>query len=53
MAQFVKHPTLDFGLGHDLRVLRQSPGIGLHAQQRVSLRFSPSAPLPVLSVSKK
>ena len=25
MAQLVKDPTLDFGSGHDLRVLRLSP----------------------------
>ena len=25
MAQLVKHPTLDFGSGHDLRVLGSSP----------------------------
>ena len=25
MAQSVKHPALDFGPGHDLRVVRSSP----------------------------
>ena len=25
VAQLVKHPTLDFGSGHDLRVLGSSP----------------------------
>ena len=25
VAQLVKHPTLDFGSGHDLRVVRLSP----------------------------
>ena len=25
VTQLVKHPTLDFGSGHDLRVLRSSP----------------------------
>ena len=28
MAQWVKHPTLDFGSSHDLRVVRSSPGSG-------------------------
>ena len=25
MAQLAEHPTLDFGSGHDLRVVRSSP----------------------------
>ena len=28
MAQLSKHPTLDFGSGHDLRVVRSSPASG-------------------------
>ena len=28
MAQLVKHPTLDVGSGHDLRVVRSSPTSG-------------------------
>ena len=28
MAQSVKHPTLDFGSGHDLRVVGSSPTSG-------------------------
>ena len=28
MAQLVKHPTLDFGRGHDLTVMRSSPTLG-------------------------
>ena len=28
MAQLVKHPTLDFNSGHDLRVVRSSPRSG-------------------------
>ena len=28
MAQWVKHPTLDFGSGHDLGVVRLSPASG-------------------------
>ena len=30
-AQSVKHPTLDFGSGHDLRVREIEPHTGLHA----------------------
>ena len=28
MVQSVERPTLDFGLGHDLTVLRSSPELG-------------------------
>ena len=28
MAQLVKHPTLDFSSGHDLRVVRANPTSG-------------------------
>lgn len=28
VAQFVKHLTLNFGSGHDLRVVRSSPASG-------------------------
>ena len=28
MAQLIEHPTLDFGSGHDLRVVRLSPVLG-------------------------
>ena len=28
MAQSVKHPTLDFGSGHDLRIVSSSPILG-------------------------
>ena len=28
MAQSIKHPTLDFGSGSDLRVVRPSPTLG-------------------------
>ena len=28
MAQLIEHPTLDFGLGLDLRVMESSPGSG-------------------------
>ena len=31
MAQWVKHPTLDFGSGHDLTVCRFEPHIGVCA----------------------
>ena len=28
MDQLVKHPTLDFGSGHDLKVVRSRPMLG-------------------------
>ena len=28
LGESVKHPTLDFGSGHDLMVLRSSPALG-------------------------
>ena len=31
VAQLVKHPTLDFGSGHDLMVHKFEPHTGLHA----------------------
>ena len=31
MAQLVKHPTLDFGSGHDLVLGEFEPGVGLWA----------------------
>ena len=40
VAQSVKHLTLDFGLGHDLRVVGSS-----HPERGASLRFS--LPLPL------
>ena len=49
VAQLVKHPTLDFGLGHDLRDMRSSPtlGSGLSAEAAwVSPSFT-LAPPPV------
>ena len=36
----VKHPTLDFGSGHDLRVMRWSPLTGLYTGCEAYLRFS-------------
>ena len=45
--QSVKHPTLDFSLGHDLRVMRSSPTsgstLGMEPAQDSS---SPYTPLP-------
>ena len=56
MEQSVKHPTLGFGSGPDLRVMGSSPGSGsvLSAESaRDSLSLSLwSCPLPTLSVSK-
>ena len=60
LAQSVKHPTLDVGSGHDLRVMGPSPCEGLHARWRGnrledSLSFSlcPSVPLTHHLLSNK
>ena len=45
MAQLVRHPTLDFGSGHDLRVMRLSPVWGS------SLSPSSSAPAHMLCLT--
>ena len=56
VAQFVKHLTLDFGLGHGLTVSEFELCIRLCAECQACLRFSPlplSAPtLLMLSLSK-
>jgi len=44
VAQSVKCLTRDYSSGHDLRGRETEPRIGLHTQQGVCLRFSPSAP---------
>ena len=38
VAQSVERPTLDFGSGHDLRVVRSSPGLG-YSLRRCLLEF--------------
>ena len=50
MAQLVDHPTLDFGSGHDLRVMGSSPVLGSVLSVE-SACPSPSALPPPLSVS--
>ena len=50
MAQSVQHLTLDFGSGHDLMILRQSPSLGSTLGMEAawdSLSPSPS-PCPLL-----
>ena len=48
----VKHLTLDFDLGHDLRVVRSRPMlVMLCAQCTDCLRLSPSAAPPGLALS--
>ena len=53
VAQSVKHPTLDFGSGHDLTVTEFEPHIGLCADGRSKLLgfflSSLSAPPPAHS----
>ena len=60
MAQSDKHPTLDFGSGHDLRVMKLSPVSGsIHDRHGAYLKFSlslhlgPSSPPPSLSLKKR
>ena len=45
MAQPVKRPTLDFGSGHDLRVIKIEPRVQLCTGHGACLGFSPS-PFP-------
>ena len=51
VAQSVKHQTLDFGSGHDLRVVRSSPTSG-SVLTAWSLLGILSLPPPSLSLSK-
>ena len=44
VAQMVKHLTLDFGSGHELRVPGLSPTLGsMLSRESAALLFSPSA----------
>ena len=45
MAQLVKHPTLDLGLGHDLMVCEIEPHVGLCADRAKPTWDSVSASL--------
>ena len=54
VAQLVECPTLDFGSGHDLRVMRSNPMSGCTLGMESawgSLSSSPSAPPPTLRTS--
>ena len=57
MAQSVKYPTLDFGSGHDLRVVRLSPKLGsvLGVEPALASLFLSALPPRwcALSLSKK
>ena len=48
MAQSVKHPTPDFGSGHDLTVREFEPHIGLCADSAEPAWDSLSLPAPIL-----
>ena len=50
MAQLVKHLTLDFGSGHNLRVLESKPHIRLCADSTDSAWDSLSAPPQLMHV---
>ena len=48
VAYSVKYPTLDFGSGHDLRVVRSSPMLGaMISRESVGDSLSPFAPPPI------
>jgi len=42
VAQLVKHPTLDFSSGQDLRVMRLQAWLGVCLRFSLSLSFCPS-----------
>ena len=51
LARSVKHPTLDFGSGHDLTVCRIEPHVRLHTDS-ACLAFSLSLPTHTCCLSK-
>jgi len=54
VAQLVKHPTLDFGSGHVVRVVKLSPTLGFSVGSLFEVLSLPlPLPLPTLSPSKK
>ena len=46
MAQWVRRPTLDFGSGHDLRVVRLNPTWASYSAGNLLGILSPSPPAP-------
>ena len=46
MVQWIEHPALGFGSGHDLRVMRWNPTLGSHSVW--SWLVIPRLPLPLL-----
>ena len=53
VAQLVKHPTLDFCSGHDLRVVGSSPMLRLYVGLGACLRFSLSPTPTATSLKRK
>ena len=49
VAQSVKHPTVGFHSGHDLRIMGLSPALGLHSAQSL-LEILSHSPFPSASV---
>ena len=49
VAQSIKRPTLDFGLGRDLMVREIEPRVGLCAGHGTCLRFSLSKKIIIIS----
>ena len=52
MAQAVKHPTLDFGSGHDLRVMRSNTALGSVLSMETAWDSPPLPLSPTLSINK-
>ena len=52
VTQWVKHPTLDLGSGHDLTVCEIEPRVCLHARGGACLRFSLSLSLSLSQIKK-
>ena len=50
MAQSVRHPALDFGSGHDLRVMRSSPMLASARSMELKMLTLPF-PLPLLTLT--
>ena len=53
MAQAVKHLTLDFGSGHDLKAVRSNPTMGSALGVELKILYCSLSLSPSLSLKKK
>ena len=53
MALLIEHPTFEFGLSHDLRIVRLSPMFGSLLGVELLKILSLSLPLPLTPLKKK